>query len=32
MGRAAARNDQAAYNKAAKDVDKACDEAEKYLD
>jgi septal ring factor EnvC (AmiA/AmiB activator) len=32
LGRAAQRNDQAAYDKAAKDLDKACAEAEKYLD
>jgi septal ring factor EnvC (AmiA/AmiB activator) len=32
LGRAAERNDQTAYNKAAKDLDKACAEAEKYLD
>lgn len=31
-GSAAARNDTAEYNRIAKQVDKACDEAEKYLD
>jgi hypothetical protein len=32
MGRAAQRGDQTAYNKAARDADKTCTEAEKYLD